>query len=285
MPTIEDLEQFVVSFHELHPGSTARSFADAKGSDGRSSYDSLASVVRIQPGRRIRVLEIACGNGLLLGKLFRTHPQGLDLVGVDASAAELQAARARLPSPSVLLKQCRLPKLPFEDASFDYVLCHLSFEMMLPIEPVVAEIARVLRFGGVFSAVVDAPWPPTASAQLVGQVLGQAFQEYDGNVNFVDPRTTSFHGLKTILQPAGFNVTEEHTHTLSRDIRGSDFWTFLLETYYTISLLPKEKQATVHQQLIEKMNLAVRNRLIPWTFCLRQFLAVRVPFTPLGETP
>ena len=93
-----------------------------------------------------RVLEIAVGTGAGL----LAHPPGVEVVGVDASAAMLARARRRAErlGKSVEFLQADLHRLPLPDGAFDYVVG--SFVLCSLRDPVgvLAELARVLQPGG-----------------------------------------------------------------------------------------------------------------------------------------
>lgn len=55
---------------------------------------ALERLQRLQDGAR--VIDVACGTGLLLERLYNLRPD-LELIGVDGSAAMLEVARRRLP--------------------------------------------------------------------------------------------------------------------------------------------------------------------------------------------
>lgn len=95
-----------------------------------------------EKGRGV-VLDLGCGNGPLIAAL------GGRGIGVDACAPEIERAQARLPEATFHV--ARAQALPIEDASVDSVLSHHAFYLFDPIEPVIAEIARVLRPGGTFA--------------------------------------------------------------------------------------------------------------------------------------
>lgn len=101
---------------------------------------------RLWDGVRGRALEIGVGTGAGLP----CHPPGVEVVGVDASAAMLARARrqAERLARKVELICADLHSLPFLDRSFDYVLG--SFVFCSVGEPLTAlrELARVLRPGG-----------------------------------------------------------------------------------------------------------------------------------------
>jgi len=100
-----------------------------------------------------RLLEVACGEGLFLSRLLRQSP-GIDAWGVDPWGQVLVRCRERLAGqglPEARLVEADGRHLPFEDMSFDAVVCINSF-MCLPdlgaARQVLAEMARVCKPGG-----------------------------------------------------------------------------------------------------------------------------------------
>ena len=93
-----------------------------------------------------KVLEVAVGTGLNIPH----YPQGVELTGVDISPEMLAIARQRAAENGreVDLRQGDAHNLPFEDASFDTVLCTFSLCNIPDEGRAVAEMKRVLRPGG-----------------------------------------------------------------------------------------------------------------------------------------
>lgn len=60
----------------------------------------------------------------------------------------------------------RSPRMPFPDAAFDAVLCTVSIEYLTRPFEVFAEVARVLRPGGVFAATFSNRWFPPKAIRL-----------------------------------------------------------------------------------------------------------------------
>jgi SAM-dependent methyltransferase len=149
-PAPEDVLADLIEFHRDHPGITEASIGGATTRDGRSGYDVLADRVPIAARS---VLDLGCGNGPLIEALLRRRPTLERIVGVDACAPELERARRRLSDPRVELRAERGQALGIESGSVDMVLSHHAFYLMDPVEPVVTEIARVLRPGGGFAFV------------------------------------------------------------------------------------------------------------------------------------
>lgn len=99
-----------------------------------------ARVERLTPGR---ALDAACGTGRHAALLAGL---GWDVIGVDATPAMLERARAKVPGAD--FRAGRLEALPVDDGSVDLVTCGLALTHVEDLGPVFAEFARVLRPGG-----------------------------------------------------------------------------------------------------------------------------------------
>jgi ubiquinone/menaquinone biosynthesis C-methylase UbiE len=97
-------------------------------------------VARSEPGT---ALDAACGTGRHAAILAA---MGWDVVGVDATHAMLERARAKVPDAT--FHSGRLENLPLEDESVDLVVSGLALTHVDDLMPVFAEFARVLRPGG-----------------------------------------------------------------------------------------------------------------------------------------
>src|SRR5689334_2145663 len=79
-------------------------------------------------GRAPRVLDVACGTGLLLKQLFAQVPD-MEVYGLDASADMLAEAQLALEDhPSVQLAQIKIGcdtilNLPYKHENFDLITC------------------------------------------------------------------------------------------------------------------------------------------------------------------
>jgi ubiquinone/menaquinone biosynthesis C-methylase UbiE len=93
-----------------------------------------------------KVLEVAIGTGLNIA----SYPPDVRLTGVDLSPAMLQIARRRADDlgRSVDLREGDAHELPFEDSSFDTVVCTFSLCNIPDVERAVTEMKRVLRPDG-----------------------------------------------------------------------------------------------------------------------------------------
>lgn len=104
-------------------------------------------VSRLPPGGH--VLDVATGTGLVTAELLR---RGYQVTGVDQSAGMLDAARQRFGS-SVELVRASAEDLPFEDGSFDHLTVTYLLRYVADPAATVAELARVVRPGGVLASL------------------------------------------------------------------------------------------------------------------------------------
>jgi ubiquinone/menaquinone biosynthesis C-methylase UbiE len=118
-----------------------------------------------------RVLEVAIGTGLNLPH----YPVDTTITGIELSPAMLAVARQRasdLGRPADL-REGDAEHLPFDDASFDTVVCALSLCSIPNPAAAIAEMGRVLVPGGTLLLVdhIASTWPPIRALQwLLEQV-------------------------------------------------------------------------------------------------------------------
>ncbi|MEU1400797.1 class I SAM-dependent methyltransferase [Streptomyces sp. NPDC005728] len=131
----------------------AGAYDASRGGEPRAEA-AAAAVLRLVPARPGRLLDVACGTGIVTRRLAAARP-GLRVTGADLAPGMARMAAARLPG-AVLRADSR--RLPFADATFDAVtsvwLLHL-LSGPADVRAVVAECARVLRPGGVYVTTVD----------------------------------------------------------------------------------------------------------------------------------
>lgn len=123
--------------------------------EGRKEYARLSSamtdlLVQVAANRELRtVLDVGCGAGAYT--VQRAEALGLPLErvsGVEYNPDHLAEARVRFRVERVDLERQRLP---FEDGSFDLVICNQVLEHMKNVFWVLAEMDRVLAAGGVLA--------------------------------------------------------------------------------------------------------------------------------------
>ena len=154
-PDSNALVDHLMTVHQKHTGFTEECASSCRDETGRNSYEWLAELVPVNGS--LRVLDLACGSGLLLKILFDRN-KNLNLRGLDMCPEELELAGSRLKNSRVNLIKSKAQNLTaINDNSIDIVLCHWALTLMDPIAPVLNEVRRVLTSRGRFAALVDGP--------------------------------------------------------------------------------------------------------------------------------
>ena len=105
----------------------------------------------LAPERNLRWLDVGCGNGAFTEMLFeRCAPAAID--GVDPSEAQLAFARAQPTAKLAKFHQGDAMALPFPDDAFDAAVMPLVIFFVPDPAKGVAEMARVVRAGGIVAA-------------------------------------------------------------------------------------------------------------------------------------
>jgi SAM-dependent methyltransferase len=100
-----------------------------------------------------QVLDLGCGTGSLTFALAETGTVK-QITAVDLSPVFVQATAALNTDPRIVVLQADACDLPFDDGAFDRALALLVLHFVPEADKAVAEMRRVVRSGGVVSAVV-----------------------------------------------------------------------------------------------------------------------------------
>jgi SAM-dependent methyltransferase len=108
--------------------------------------DDLAH--RVAALRPSRVLETAAGTGVVTRAMARVLPAPIEVVATDLNQPMLDRAAAVGTQRPVRWQQADATRLPFDDASFDVVVCQFGVMFFADKARAFAEARRVLRRGG-----------------------------------------------------------------------------------------------------------------------------------------
>ncbi|HWE70227.1 MAG TPA: class I SAM-dependent methyltransferase [Acidimicrobiales bacterium] len=94
------------------------------------------------------ILDVGCGTGYLLRQLAARAAGAVELTGIDAAPAMVEAANAAADDPRLHVTTGVAERLPFPDATFDLVVSTTSFDHWQDQPAGLAECARVTAPGG-----------------------------------------------------------------------------------------------------------------------------------------
>jgi len=157
----------------------------------------------ISPGDR--VLDLACGTGLVTGYAAKkTGPNGT-VIGIDPTPDLLAAAGQKtFEGGDVELIEGYGEDLPFEDSSFDVALCSQGLQYVSDREKVFQELRRVLKPGGVFHGSVWSSAEQQPHLGFMENALAQHFGEDQKPIH-----AWSFGGLgelQRLAEGSGFKI-------------------------------------------------------------------------------
>jgi ubiquinone/menaquinone biosynthesis C-methylase UbiE len=164
---------------------------------------------RLKLDANASVLEVACGTGILTRVLRDRLPVGTRLVATDLNEPMFQdAARKFGKEEAVEWRQADASSLPFDDRSFDAVVCQFGM-MFVPDKALAArEARRVLKPGGIFLFNV---WDSLEHNPL-GQIAHEtivSFFEKDPPMFYQTPFGYHDHAeITRLLEEAGFREVQ-----------------------------------------------------------------------------
>jgi SAM-dependent methyltransferase len=246
--TPDEANEFLVAFHAARPGVTGRSLSDSRDEQGRTSYELTAACV---PEDARVVLDIACGDGELLLPIGRRLGGRAELVGVDLSAVDLELGRTRLTGFRARLICESAERVSVAAGTVDAVVCHYALMLMRPIEAVLAEVARVLRPGGVFVACVPSgvtvDRPSAETRALLLEVIRGDIPAYPDN-GLGDARVKDDAALGELLASAGFEPPSVEVHTIACDLTPAATLEGMRD-YYWWDMIQEESRARLEREL------------------------------------
>lgn len=107
---------------------------------------AVLEVARLRPGER--VLDVACGSGILSRAAWQAVAPGGEVVGSDISELMLAEAAERLPECRFVRADAQKLNEFVPDGHFDALLCGLGLMYMPDPEAALVTVARCLRPGG-----------------------------------------------------------------------------------------------------------------------------------------
>jgi SAM-dependent methyltransferase len=235
--------------HRYHfePGNTVAMLEHWRDSEGRRSYEVLAAEMNALP-RTSRVLDLGCGDGYLLALLAQRGFR--DLVGVDRSDQELDAAGERLgPRVELYCQDARELLLPAR--SVDIVVCHMALMLMESVESVLAEVVRILKPGGCFVAVINRPLHDPAYEVYRRKLHRITAESGMRRLRLGDPRAFTAEGLGELIHGQRFDgeALQIRDFCVRTQATPSKLWS-MLRLMYDVFRLPAPAQVRLEEELL-----------------------------------
>lgn len=167
-----------------------------------------------------RILETAAGTGVVTQELHRALPEA-EIIATDLNAPMLEQAARRISTSNVRFQPADAQALPFNDNSFDLVVCQFGVMFFPDKVRANSEARRVLRDGGRYMLVIWDRIEHNLATMAAGRAVGDLFP--GDSVRFYERVPFRYHDIGLIerdLLAAGFTdieyeTVELHSHASS----------------------------------------------------------------------
>jgi ubiquinone/menaquinone biosynthesis C-methylase UbiE len=177
---------------------------------------------RLATRRLARVLEIAAGTGVVTRRLASLLPDDVSIVATDLNQPMLELAAEVGTARHVEWRQADAMQLPFEDGSFDALVCQFGVMFFPDKAKAFAEARRVLKSGGVLLFNVWDRIEENEFADVITTALESVFP--DDPPRFMARTPHGYHDVATIqqdLRGGGFVRTPSVDTLAARSIAAS----------------------------------------------------------------
>jgi SAM-dependent methyltransferase len=163
-------------------GSAAEAYEEYLASAFTPWADALVALA--QPRSHDRILDVGCGTGIVARRAALHAPDALRIVGLDINEDMLRVARAssRETRPAVEWDRGDAVALPYDDSSFDVLLCEQALQFVSEPARAVSEMFRVLAPGGRAAVSVCRPIQHSPAYGILAAVLDRHIDPHAGAI-------------------------------------------------------------------------------------------------------
>lgn len=176
---------------------------------------------RVGPLRPSRILETAAGTGIVTRVLRDAAPEAT-IVATDINPAVVGFAADQVQSERVEFQTADAQNLPFEDATFDLVVCLFGIMFFPDKIRANAEAHRVLRQQGRYIVVTFDRLDLNPIPRAAGQAVATLFPEDPRYMERGPFSYTDAAVMEDDLRAAGFEAVEVETIELSSRVSSRD---------------------------------------------------------------
>jgi ubiquinone/menaquinone biosynthesis C-methylase UbiE len=171
-------------------------------------------VLRLAGKKYERVLEIACGTGIVTRRLRDALPATTEIVATDLNPDMFEFAQPKFRNgENVIWQQADASALPFPNCSFDAAVCQFGVMFVPDKAAAMRESYRVLRSGGAFLFNVWDSFEANPFGQIAHSTIASFF-DHDPPTFYEIP--FSFHDstvIRKLLRDAGFEKIQSFSET------------------------------------------------------------------------
>jgi ubiquinone/menaquinone biosynthesis C-methylase UbiE len=215
--------------------------------------EELIRAARVRPGER--VLDVACGTGLIARLAAEQVGSTGSVVGVDVAPDMIEVARS-VPTPAEPHIDWRVGdacSLALEADAFDVVLCQMGIMFMEDQPAATAEMRRVLASGG--RVVISTPGAMQPPFELMEQAIVRNISPELGAFLRAVFSMSDPDQLATLLDGAGFSDVSARVYRATLDLPAPEefLWQYVNLTPMGpfVAGAPGEARAQLEREVVE----------------------------------
>ncbi|MBL8161678.1 MAG: class I SAM-dependent methyltransferase [Anaerolineae bacterium] len=131
----------------------------------------LVDLANARPG--IRILDVACGSGVVTRKFAERNGNSGQIIGFDINPDMIAIAQVKQPSSIIEWREGNVLELPFQDSTFDIVTCQHGLMFFEDRVKGLQEMYRVLVPGGSLVVLVWGPIEDNAGFLAAAEGFGR----------------------------------------------------------------------------------------------------------------
>lgn len=172
----------------------------------------LAEVIKLlpkNPKKTIRVLDVGCSSAVLTAEIAKKLPKS-KVTGLDSYKKAVDFAKKKYPHLSFITADAH--KLPFQNKTFDIVICTETLEHVIDPKKVLMEIKRVLKKDG--GAIISMD-----SGNLMFRVIWYFWTKTKGKV-WENAHLHEFSAklLEELIKETGFKIKKRNISHLGMSV-------------------------------------------------------------------
>jgi ubiquinone/menaquinone biosynthesis C-methylase UbiE len=217
---------------------------------GRPFAEQVVEAAALQPGER--VLDVACGTGIVARLAAARVGDDGPVVGVDGHPGMVETARSI--RPGIDWREASAEGLPFDDDSFDVTLCSLGLQFFADRSRALGEMRRVTTTGGrtVVATAGPTPEPMHVLHDVLADQLGDHVAAFVDAVFALDDPDR----LRDLMTAAGLEHVDATRRTipLTLDSPADFFWQYMLGTPLAehVAGLETDHRAALEHTIVER---------------------------------
>jgi ubiquinone/menaquinone biosynthesis C-methylase UbiE len=163
-------------------------------------------VSRIHVAQNMRVLELAAGTGQVTRLLTQSLPDA-EIIASDISDDMMAVGQSMVQSTAVHWQNIDMMDIPFEDNSFDLIICQFGLMFAPDKSKALREIYRVLKTDGQFLFNTWGDIAENRMWQINFLLFDQVFRKQPMPKEFGPFGLDDFAQLKSLVTGAGFTIS------------------------------------------------------------------------------